>query len=282
MQRTRNEGSQPRSASIYQEKIDYTCSLPTPAFTTEAPLPATVSSLSSKIFLSCSTSCNPTNDQANDVLGSIRTVTNVAAQAQPPSTTRRLYNANGICRIPTTANPPKPCYMYSTKQALGPARAEHAAPKATVRFSPEARYLVIPRKTEIEQHMAWYSQEETTDLQKQAKKAVKRRRRSLSEIDLHNKYRESTRGLEQYLSKDFFHKLRQEQDDVIANILLLQDHWRSVALPFDPKEVAFASYSLSAGARERARLQGAIDASAAHAITGSLRGLSNRRRASLS
>ena len=156
------------------------------------------------------------------------------------------------------------------------------AQRKSVVFAPSATCTIVPYKTDEELFAAWYTPEERTELQKQARRAVKLRRKSTSEGELNRIHGESGRGVEHYGNKTLLQKLKQQQDDVIDAVLLLQQHWRAKGLPFNAKELAYTSYTLSSMARDRAYLYGAEDAAAAKTAAGSIRGIGMRRSKSLS
>ena len=104
----------------------------------------------------------------------------------------------------------------------------------------------------------------------------------VASVELNRTHGESGRGVEHYGNKALLQKLKQEQDDVIDAVLLLQQHWRAKGLPFNAKELAYTSYTLSSMARDRAYLYGAEDAAAAKTAAGSIRGVGMRRSKSLS
>lgn len=156
------------------------------------------------------------------------------------------------------------------------------ARRKSVVFAPSATCTLVPYKTDEELLAAWYTPEERTELQKQARRAVKLRRKSVSEGELNRTHGESGRGVEHYGNKALLQKLKQQQDDVIDAVLLLQQHWRAKGLPFNAKELAYTSYTLSSMARDRAYLYGAEDAAAAKTAAGSIRGMGMRRSKSLS
>ena len=145
------------------------------------------------------------------------------------------------------------------------------ARRKSVVFAPSATCTIVPFKTDEELFAAWYTPEERTELQKEARRAVKLRRKSISEGELNRTHGESGRGVEHYGNKALLQKLKQEQDDVIDAVLLLQQHWRAKGLPFNAKELAYTSYTLSSMARDRAYLYGAEDAAAAKSAAGSMR-----------
>ena len=156
------------------------------------------------------------------------------------------------------------------------------ARRKSVVFAPSATCTIVPFKTDEELFAAWYTPEERTELQKEARRAVKLRRKSISEGELNRTHGESGRGVEHYGNKALLQKLKQQQDDVIDAVLLLQQHWRAKGLPFNAKELAYTSYTLSSMARDRAYLYGAEDAAAAKTAAGSIRGVGMRRSKSLS
>ena len=149
-------------------------------------------------------------------------------------------------------------------------------------FAQSASCTIIPYKTDEELLAAWYTPEERTVLQKQARRAVKLRRKSLSEGECVRTHGESGRGIEHYGNRALLQKLKQQQDDVIDAVLLLQQHWREKGVPANAEELAYTSYTLSSLARDRAYLYGAEDAAAAKSAAGSIRGVGNRRSKSLS
>lgn len=177
----------------------------------------------------------------------------------------------------------KSCLSNSdiTNSANRPSSSTTARRKSVV-FAPSATCTIVPYKTDEELFAAWYTPEERTELQKQARRAVKLRRKSISEGELNRTHGESGRGVEHYGNKALLQKLKQQQDDVIDAVLLLQQHWRAKGLPFNAKELAYTSYTLSSMARDRAYLYGAEDASAAKTAAGSIRGIAMRRSKSLS
>ena len=154
--------------------------------------------------------------------------------------------------------------------------------KKSVKFAEMSKCVYIRFKTDKEILQCWYTQDEKEDLQEQTRRAVKLRRRCTSEGDLCRTHNESGRGIEHFASKAAYQKCKQEQDDVIDAVLLLQQHWRTKGLPFNERELAYTSYALSASARDRAYLYGAEDAAAAKAVAGSLLGIGSRRKNTLS
>ena len=153
--------------------------------------------------------------------------------------------------------------------------------RKSVEFAPSATCTIVPCRTDEELLAAWYTRDERTELQKQARRAVKLRRKSISEGECNRAHGESGRGIEHYGNKALLQKLKQQQDDVIDAVLLLQQHWRAKGLPFNAKELAYTSYTLSSMARDRAYLYGAEDAAAAKSTVGSIRGVGMRRSKSL-
>ena len=163
-----------------------------------------------------------------------------------------------------------------------PSTATTTARRKSVVFAPSVTCKIIPYKTDEELLAAWYTPEERTELQKQARHVTKLRRKSFSEAELNRTHGESGRGLEHFASRALLQKVKQQQDDVIDAVLLLQQHWRAKGLNFNAEELAYTSYTLSSVARDRAYLYGAKDAAAAKTAAGSIRGVGMRRNKSLS
>jgi len=153
--------------------------------------------------------------------------------------------------------------------------------RRSVEFSQSANCTIIPHKTPEELLKAWYNKEERNQLQKRARRAVKLRRRSISEGALNEAHGESGRGIEHFADRGLLERLKREQDDVINAVLVIQEHWKAKGLPFNAKELAYTSYTLSTIARERAYLHGAQDAAAAKGVSGNVQGIGARRSKSL-
>ena len=128
--------------------------------------------------------------------------------------------------------------------------------KKSVCFSTRTRGKIIPRYTDEDIRRVWYSKQEQGQMAEDAMRAVTlRRRRSLSEDELNDQHNESIYGLEHCLSKTMFKKCKQEQEDVIDAVLLLQNKMRMEGY-IDHEKLFLASDSLSAPARERAYIKG--------------------------
>ena len=164
----------------------------------------------------------------------------------------------------------RPCISSSSNQGA-------QKPTKAVRFHSSAICHVIPQKTNEEQRVAWYSPEERTAFQQETKKTLRHWVRCKSEKELYEKHNETIRGLESFLDKELWVKLMREQKDAIAGILLLQNHWRYNALPSNSEEMASVCALFCGPAKDRAYLQGAIDAVASR--TALPRSLRNNRSA---
>lgn len=178
------------------------------------------------------------------------------------------YSAQSNHQTKTT---PKLKSCLSSSDLQSKPTTDAAARRNSVAFAPSASCTIIPYKTDEELLAAWYTPEERTDLQKRARRAVKLRRKSISEGECNRAHGESGRGIEHYGNKALLQKLKKQQDDVIDAVLLLQQHWRERGLPANAKELAYTSYTLSSMARDRAYLYGAEDAAAAKSAAGSMR-----------
>ena len=152
----------------------------------------------------------------------------------------------------------------------------HCGDGCALRFN-EWRLLLFPQKTNEEQQVALYSPEERTKFQQETKKTLRNWVRCKSEKELYEKHNETIRGLESFLDKELWVKLMREQKDAIAGILLLQNHWRHNALPSNSEEMASVCALFCGPAKDRAYLQGAIDAVASR--TALPRSLRNNRSA---
>ena len=153
----------------------------------------------------------------------------------------------------TNSSNPKPCLhpeeaIKTSKQGL--------PTKKAVDFSTTARVRIVHRKTDKELQEVWYSHEEKEQLLLQAQKAVKLRRRFMSENDFEDRHGESTVGIEHYLSKALFKELQREKEEIIQSVLLFQETMVAQNQPIDHEALGHAYSTLSSSARERAYLTG--------------------------
>ena len=163
-----------------------------------------------------------------------------------PSRYQRAIGTSSICIL-------KPCLrpnetIKTSKQGL--------SRKKAVDFSTTARVRIIGRKTDKELRDVWYSHEEKEQLLLQAQKAVKFRRRFMTENDFEDQHGESTLGIEHYLSKALFKELQREKNEIIHAVLLFQETMVAQNQSIDHDALAHAYSTLSSPARKRAYLTG--------------------------
>lgn len=148
--------------------------------------------------------------------------------------------------------PSRSCLQYNRTNES--ATQGLSSKKKAVCFAPTAMMKIIPDTTSLPSNKIWYSQEENMQFLVESLEIVKLRRHfmHMSEDDFEETCNENTRGLEQYLSKRLHNQFKQEQDTVIAAVLLFQEEMKVRGLPIDQNALSRVSQLLSASASDRA------------------------------